>query len=87
MIRWDFTGGDPPRVMYYVDDSPVGEDNSGFDRILDLIRSRKNIQVTLKIDRTSSLGGGSLVDSLPFRERFNELREELGENKLIYEFF
>jgi hypothetical protein len=86
-LRWKLIPGDPPHTMYYIDDSPVGEDDNGFDRILDVIRSHKNIRVILKIQSISSLGGSSLKDSLPFRERFNELREALGENQLIYEFF
>jgi hypothetical protein len=86
-IRWEITLGDPPCVTYYVDESPVGEDDNGFDRILNMIRSHKNTQVTLKIQYIYSLGGGNLIDSLPFRKRFNELREALGENKIIYDFF
>ena len=84
-IKWEHPGGDPAHVMYYVDDSPVGVDNEGFDRILDAIRLNNNVQVTLRI-RNVSVGGESLIDTLPFRERFNELREALGHSKLIYEF-
>jgi hypothetical protein len=86
-LRWELRPGNPPHVMYYVDNSPLGEDDSGFDKILDMIRSRKNIQLALRMQYISPLGGGDLIDSLPFRNRFNELIEELGENKITYEFF
>jgi len=85
-IRWEVVPGNPAQVMYYVDDSPVGRDNEGFEQVLDAIRSNKNVQVSLRI-RNVSVGGESLIASLPFRERFTELREALGENKLTYDFY
>ena len=85
-IRWEVVPGNPAQVMYYVDDSPVGRDNEGFDQILDAIRSNKNMSATLRI-RSVSEGGKSLIASLPFRERFTELKEALGENKLTYDFY
>ncbi|MGA9365508.1 MAG: hypothetical protein WBW16_14185 [Bacteroidota bacterium] len=84
-VRWEHAPGDIHHVMYFIDNSPVGEDDEGFDKILDTIRTYKNIQVTLIIQHTPS-GGNTLEDSLPFRERFDELIEALGKNKLIYEF-
>lgn len=77
---------DANRTLYSIDGSPVGEDNIGFDEILKTVRSNRKIQVTLQIRGTSSLGGESLIDSLPFSDRFNELTEALGENNLIFEF-
>lgn len=85
-IRWEPVPHHPQRIIYYVDDAPVGEDDAGFDKVLDAIRTHEHSGVTLKIGNSGSLGGASLKDSFPFRERFNELREALGENKLIYEF-
>jgi hypothetical protein len=85
-ISWEFVAGDTHRVMYFLDDAPIGEDNEGFNRILDTLRTHINIRVILKIQSVSSLGGNSLIGSLPFRDRFNELREVVGENKLVYEF-
>lgn len=85
-IRWEHPRGDLAHVTYYIDDSPVGEDNLGFDQILDAIRSNKNMSATLRI-RSVSEGGESLIASLPFRERFTELTEALGENRLIYDFY
>jgi hypothetical protein len=84
-IRWELAPGDIHRVMYFIDDSPVGEGDEGFDKILDRIRLHKNIQVTLKV-QDLALAGGSLIDSFPFRERFNELSEELRDNSVRYEF-
>jgi hypothetical protein len=85
-VRWERTRGDPPSVAYYLDGEPVGEGDAGFDKILDVIRSHDEIQVNLKIGEAISLGGGSLGDTFPFRERLDELREALGENRLVYEF-
>ncbi len=85
-IRWEPVPQDPLRTIYYVDDVPVGEDDSGFDKVLDAIRTHKNVGVTLKIGNAGSLGGSSLQNSFPFKKRFNELTEALGENKLTYEF-
>jgi hypothetical protein len=85
-VRWETAPGDVRHVMYFIDDSPVGEDDNGFNKILETIRKHKKIQVTLKIQSIPSLGGSPLIDSFPFKKRFNELKETLGENKLIYEF-
>jgi hypothetical protein len=86
-ISWEVVPTDVHDVMYFIDGSLVGEDDVGFDKILDTIRTHKNIRATLKIRSVSSLGGETLIDSFPFRKRFDELREALGENELIYEFF
>ncbi|MDX6576014.1 MAG: hypothetical protein QOE96_1967 [Blastocatellia bacterium] len=85
-VTWKSPPADARRTLYYVDDCAVGEGDAGFEKILDAVRSHKNIQLSLKIPGISSLGGGSLIDSLPFNERFEELMEALGENKLIFEF-
>jgi len=85
-IRWDTASGNPPTSMYFVNDCPVGENNIGFDKILDIIRTNNEIKVILKIGQISSLGGDSLRNSFPFKKRFQELKEALGTNKLIYEF-
>jgi hypothetical protein len=85
-VRWDYLPGDPPKVAYYIDDAAVGEDDSGFDRILQMIRSQKDVQVTLSIRQLNALGGQSLRDSLPFGKRFDELSEAAGDNKIVYDF-
>jgi hypothetical protein len=85
-IRWDTTPGDPPRVTYYVDDTPVGEDDVGFDRILDLVRAEDDTRVTLHIRSSPSLGGGPLADALPFRDRLDELQAAVGEHAVAYDF-
>ena len=85
-IRWDTSPGDPPRVTYYVDDIPVGSDDVGFDRILDLVRADDDIRVILNIRSSPSLGGGALNDALPFRDRIDELRDAVGDHALSYDF-
>lgn len=75
-----------PHIMYFIDDAPVGQDDAGFDKILDAVRTRKNTRVIIKIYDNPSLGGNALKDLLPFRTRFDDLRKALGENKLVYEF-
>ena len=86
-ISWEMNPGDPPHTIYIVNGLSVGEDNPGFDKILDMIRSSEKIEVILKINQISSLGGDSLINTFPFKDRFTELRKALGKNKLVYEFF
>lgn len=86
-ISWEPSPEDPSRVAYFLDGSPAGEGDRGFDRVLDAVRSQKNIEVILKVRGVTSLGGADLDESLPFGARLEELREALGENKLGYEFF
>jgi hypothetical protein len=83
-VRWESAPRDPSSVRYYVDDSPVGDDDRGFDRVLELTRSR-DADVTLRI-RQGTLGGGDLTDSFPFKHRMKELQDGLGKRKLIFEF-
>jgi len=83
-ISWEPVAAN--HTIYSIDGSAVGEDNIGFDKILETVRSNRGIQVTLKIRGMSSLGGESLIDSFPFSDRFDELTEALGENKLNFEF-
>jgi hypothetical protein len=85
-VTWEAAPGDPHRVTYFVDEFPVGEDDVGFDRILDLIRADDNTDVILRILASPSLGGGPLIESFPFRRRLGELHEALGDNALTYEF-
>ena len=86
IIKWKTTSGSPNDTIYYINDSQIGVGNEGFDKILEIIRVNENIKVVLKIAHITSLGGDSLIDILPFKDRFNELKEVLGTNKLIYEF-
>ena len=85
-IRWEHVPNDPPHVLYFVDDAPVGQDDEGLDKILDRVRAHKTIRVILKIQRNPSRGGHALRDTLPFKARLDELEKALGENKLVYEF-
>jgi hypothetical protein len=86
-IRWDIIPGARSRTVYYVDDVAVGEDDGGFDRVLDMVRSHGPGQVTLKIREISSLGGDSLTNALPFRAKADELTAAAGENRIVYEFY
>ncbi|HEY5602066.1 MAG TPA: hypothetical protein VIM41_03075 [Gammaproteobacteria bacterium] len=85
-ISWETTGAGSVPVMYYVDGVAAGLDNSGFDVVLDQIRARRNVQVVLQIRHMPSLGGDSLINCLPFKDRFEEFRESLGGNQFIYQF-
>ena len=87
-IRWEPAPGNPERTKYYVDETEVGDDDAGFDKIIELIRSDQDVEVILKIQGLhSALGGGSLRDSMPFGQRIEELTEALGANQLTYDFF
>jgi hypothetical protein len=85
-IRWDEELGDPPTITYYVDGSPVGQGDVAFDEVLEAVRASAGATVKLSIRSSVSLGGGSLVDSLPFGARIDELRAAAGEGRIIYEF-
>lgn len=85
-ISWVTAPGDPPRVTYFVDEAPLGEDDAGFDRILELIRADDDADVILRIQGSRSLGGGPLTESFPFRSRLDELREVVGNNAITYNF-
>ena len=87
IIRWEISSEDPPNTIYFVNDSKIGTNDIGFDKILKIIRLNKKIKVVIKISHISSLGGHSLINTLPFKDRFDELKNALGTNKLIYEFF
>lgn len=86
IIKWETTFESPTNPTYYINDSQIGVGNEGFDKILEIIKANKSIKVVLQIEHISSLGGDSLLDILPFKDRFNELEKMLGTNKLIYEF-
>jgi hypothetical protein len=86
-IRWEKSAGEAARTTYFVNDTAVGEDDGGFDKVLETIRSQKDAKVILKIVSISSLGGESLVGSLPFRKRFEEFRSSVGTKGYVYELF
>jgi hypothetical protein len=85
-IRWEALPDEVARVTYFVDDEPVGDDDDGFDRILDLIRAEEDTDVVLRIQVSPSLGGGRLTDSFPFHSRLDELQEAVGDNAITYDF-
>ena len=85
-LRWEADTRPHGRVVYFVDDAPVGEDDVGFDAVLDIIRSRGDVKVVLSMSHAGSLGGGSLRDSLPFKDRLDELISLTGPDRLGYNF-
>ena len=86
-IRWESAPDDPARTIYFVNGAPAGEGDSGFDRVLEIVRSHPEAKIILKIVRISGFGGESLDSTLPFRERFGELKAAMGEKGFVYEFF
>jgi hypothetical protein len=82
IIRWEYGCADRASVSYYVDDEPVGDDETDFDRVLELVSASEE-PVTLCV-RELSLRG-DLTDELPFARRVGELRQRLGERSLLYE--
>jgi hypothetical protein len=85
-LRWESNPSQPGRIAYFVDDVPVGEDDIGFDSVLDIVRSRGDVKVVLSMRHAGSLGGGSLRDSLPFKARLDELIALTGPDRLGYKF-
>jgi hypothetical protein len=85
-IRWDEVVGDPRRIAYFVDGAPVGDDDLGFNRILELLRADRQVAVTLRVKDSAEFAGGTLTDALPFGARIDELRSTLGERTVVYEF-
>ncbi len=82
-IHWEYSRDDRTSVRYFVDDSAVGRDDPGFDRVLELVSASEE-PVTLRV-RELSLGGADLDDELPFAPRVAELRQRLGGRALLYE--
>ena len=86
VISWKPSVEVSDRVAYYVDGIAVGEGEVGFDHVLDRVRSVPDARATLSI-RTGALGGGSILSSLPFRARLDELREAMGgDDRIVYDF-
>lgn len=83
-ISWEYGDADRVSVTYFVDDELVGNDDAGFDRVLELVSASEGA-VTLRV-RDGSLGGRDLTDELPFARRVEELRQRLGGRSLRYEF-
>lgn len=85
-LRWEHAAEDPGSAMYYVDDVAVGRGDAGFDRVLELVAASDE-RLTIDVGELFLDGGGSLHDSLPFKDRVDELRQRLGRRELDYEFF
>ena len=85
-VSWSADPAFPGHVTYYMDTVSVGIDDVGFEALLSEIRSRPGIRVVLVVNQPGSLGGQSLIDSLPFKDRFAELTSLLGPNDLSFEF-
>lgn len=85
-VRWNADPALPGHVAYFLDGADIGNDDTGFDNLLSAVRSRPGTHVVLVINQPGSLGGRSLIDSLPFKQRFAELTALLGPNDLTFEF-
>ncbi len=86
-ISWEIQSLNPLIVIYFVDSVSVGEKDGGFDKVLERVKTSKSRNVTLKIKGAISLGGSSLEDNFPFKERFHEFKAALGTKALLYEIF
>jgi hypothetical protein len=47
-IRWEYSGDGRASICYFVDDEPVGSDEEGFDRMLELAAASTE-PVTLRV--------------------------------------
>jgi hypothetical protein len=84
-IRWQPSAVPGEQVVYLVDDGPVGADDAGFDRVLDALRARPGAKVVVVLDQPGSLGGESLIGSLPFARRFKEFEALVGSGRVSFE--
>jgi hypothetical protein len=84
-LRWEYVGDDRSSVRYFVDDEPVGSDEAGFDRVLEIV-SASDEPLTLRV-LEPGLGGTNLLDDLPFAPRLDELKERLDGRPLLYQLF
>lgn len=85
-LSWNADAALPGHVTYVLDGTDIGDDDTGFDKLLSAIRSRPGTRVVVMVDQPGSLGGRSLIDSLPFKDRFTELTALLGPNSVTFEF-
>jgi hypothetical protein len=85
-ISWQLVANDPRQATYFVNGSPVGQGDGGFDKILETIRLNRSAQVTLTITHLP-LGGQDTKGSTPFADRFDELEQAMGGREMTLEFF
>jgi hypothetical protein len=86
-LSWKISSTDPLRIQYFINSLLVGEDNNGFDKVLEQIKASRSKKVELIVKGAISLGGGCIEDSLPFKDRFKEFKTALGAKKLLYRMF
>jgi hypothetical protein len=86
-ISWQADREDVSHITYFINSGRVGEDDEGFEKILQAINNEPSAEVIIKINQMHGLGGEKLEDHLPFKKRYDELINVLGERKLIYEIF
>jgi len=85
-VAWEHVPGPPACTAYFADDLPVGEQDAGFDAILESIRVRQIDTVILKSCGMVSTGNLSMVETLPFAARFEELERARDGLRIVFDF-
>ena len=87
VIRWEVVPGKSGQVNYFVNDLVVGSGDTGFDKIIKMLKENPKIGgVVLKAWLGGGLGGESFIKSLPFASRYDELKKTLGNRTLLIEY-
>ena len=85
-ISWKFIHEGSEEIKYFVNGKDVGNNDIGFDCVLEKLKKETTNKVLIIMTQISSLGGSSLEGSLPFYPRIQEFKEALGKRDLSYEF-
>ena len=85
-VAWEYVPGPPACTAYFADDLPVGEQDAGFDAILESIRVRQIDTVILKSCGMVSTGSLSMFETLPFAARFEELERARDGLRIVFDF-
>jgi len=70
-ISWQADREDVSHITYFINSGRVGEDDEGFEKILQAINNEPSAEVIIKINQMHGLGGGKLEDHLPFKKRYS----------------
>ena len=84
-VSWVIADGVEPAVDYLVNGAPVGEGQSGLDRVINLVGANPLAQVVLEV-RRMGLGGESLLSALPFADQYAKFADALGDRQPVVEF-
>lgn len=83
-ISWEYTSGNKPDIIYYLNGSNVGINDIGFELILEQLRTKKPEKVFIHMSEVYQLDSGSLESHLPFYKRINEFNHALDGKELVY---